>query len=179
MSIFFSQPGHIWDGFVFVLPCEVYETSPTPSHLAGRRMAARLGQCFGFRLQAPVLGCAFGCRFLWHVRCFLARIQDGERSLAWWRAGLGVVVDRAPSGWGVIAAGVSGAHSAAGFSSPWPVWGRMMFRFHKVGKFGVGSLEPCYPPSLVPSPTSEALYLRNQLYLLLQNGANHSLPFKK
>lgn len=54
---------------------------------------------------------------------------------AW--AQLGVVADRAPSGWGVIAAGVSGARCAGGFSSPWPVWGRVLFRFHKVGRFGV------------------------------------------
>lgn len=44
---FFFQPGHIWDGFVFVLPCEVYETSPTPSHLAGRR-CGQTGVMFWF-----------------------------------------------------------------------------------------------------------------------------------
>lgn len=46
--LFFFQPGHIWDGFVFVLPCEVYETSPTPSQLAGRRNGGQTGAMFWF-----------------------------------------------------------------------------------------------------------------------------------
>lgn len=33
-------------------------------------------------------------------------------------------------------------------------------------------------PALGPSPTNVALYWLTQLYLLLQNGVNHSLPFK-
>lgn len=44
----FIQPGHIWDGFVFVLPCEVYETSPTPSHHEGRRKGGQAGAMFWF-----------------------------------------------------------------------------------------------------------------------------------
>lgn len=53
-------------------------------------MVARLGQCFGFRLQAPVLGLGV---FLVVAFCgtstgFLIRYQDGEQGLAWWWAGL-------------------------------------------------------------------------------------------
>lgn len=34
------------------------------------------------------------------------------------------------------------------------------------------------PPSLGPSPTTMVPYWLTQLYLLLQNGVNHSLPFE-
>lgn len=48
-----------------------------------------------------------------------------------------MVLDRAPSGWDVIATEVSGAHCTGGFPALGRDEARVSFRFHQVGRSGV------------------------------------------
>lgn len=107
---------------------------------------SRLGQCFGFRLQALVLGldvflvvgfCGLSTGFWSGIRMG-SRVWPGA-GLGWVGlvALLGVIMDRSPSGWSVSATRSCRARSVGGFSNPWTVWIRVSFRFDKMCKFRV------------------------------------------